>query len=178
MTHSDHHHWKWAKGSLFRRKDQFWHQIIAIGSVDLRFPQVCSALLRQTIIISASVLMVITGLQSTRPLMSLHSNLIVHKQIFIAAQSAANQKAACGSMCKFYQTCTVHLNWRTSLHVNTTKLGCDSRQLLVSYAIKSWMIFTAQVVSASMFAGSGCPGKHSEMFGSGGCFCGGRVKWE
>lgn len=62
------------------------------------------------------------------------------------------------------------------LNVNDMKYWPRFCLLFVSRTVKkkkkNGAIFTAEVVSASVFARSGCHGKDSEMFGSGGCFCG------
>lgn len=82
---------------------------------------------------------------------------------------------ACSRVWKFYQTCTAHLKRRMGLNENDL---APFLPVFVPYTVKTWMIFTAEVVSASVFARCGCHGEVSEMFGSGGCFCGLRVKWE
>lgn len=70
---------------------------------------------------------VIVGFQSTRLLMPLSSNLTGHKQIFVAAETAASEAAACSRVWKFYQTSTVHLKCRMELNVN------DLAVLLLSF---------------------------------------------
>lgn len=47
----------------------------------------------------SSSLWVIIGFQSTRPLTPLSSNLTVHKQIFVAAETAASEATACSGVC-------------------------------------------------------------------------------
>lgn len=126
--------------------------------------------------LSSSPPEVITGFQSTRPLTPLNTNRIVNKHIFVAVETAAVEHDACRSgVCHFYQTCTERLNSMMALDVDAWNLAVIPT---APHTVKSWMIFTAEAVSASVFAGFGCQGKPSEMFGSGGCFCGRRVKWE
>lgn len=149
--------------------------VTSVSALTIALHGFVSALLRQNPHSPhSSPLRVIIGFQSTRPLTPRSSNLTVHKQIFVAAEKAASEAAACSRVWKFYQTRTVHLNCRIVL--NDMKLGHGSACFLLPYTVKSGVIFTAEVVSASVFARCGCHGKDSEMFGSGGCFCGLRVK--
>lgn len=154
-----------------------WFTSVSVLTVALH--KFASALLRQNPHYPhSSPLRVIIGFQSTRPLTPLSSNLTVHKQIFVAAETAASEAAACSGVCgsfikraQYIWTvgwCRMWMTWNLApflpafcaLHCKTTGV-----------------IFTAEAICASVFARCGCHGKDSEMFGSGGCFCGLRVKW-
>lgn len=105
--------------------------ITSVSVLTVALHKFVSALLRQNPHYPrSSPLWVIIGFQSTRPLTPLSSNLTVHKQIFVAAETAASEAAARSGVWKFYQTCTVHLNCRMVLNVNDMKLGSVSAPFL------------------------------------------------